>query len=221
MPLVQLTGRHGRQALPSLARRPHHHAARIAACAAARCPLAARFFLWPRPTNPSPHPPHPSPPIHIKGIRKEFDVNGLTVLVFWYRNQLYAIESRSPAEGAYAEGFIKAKFTQDYAIECPSTGSLFSLKDGSVVSWYPGNPVLRMLTPANTCRKLEIYPVKIGSDAVYVDTSIARAGTRARTDRGGAGGSLWPSRGGGAGRGSAFTAAARLRATTKPTARSA
>jgi hypothetical protein len=45
-------------------------------------------------------------------VRKEFDVNGLSVLVFWYRNQLYAIESRSPAEGAYAEGFIKAKFTQ-------------------------------------------------------------------------------------------------------------
>jgi hypothetical protein len=45
-------------------------------------------------------------------VRKEFDVNGLTVLVFWYRNQIFAIESRSPAEGAYAEGFIKAKFTQ-------------------------------------------------------------------------------------------------------------
>lgn len=39
-------------------------------------------------------------------------MNGLNVLVFWYRSQLYAIESRSPAEGAYAEGFIKAKFTQ-------------------------------------------------------------------------------------------------------------
>jgi hypothetical protein len=45
-------------------------------------------------------------------VRKEFEVNGLSVLIFWYRNQLYAIESRSPAEGAYAEGFIKAKFTQ-------------------------------------------------------------------------------------------------------------
>lgn len=55
--------------------------------------------------------------------------------------------ARSPAEGAYSEGFANAKFTQDYCIECPSTGSLFSLKDGSVVSWYPNNPVLRMLTP--------------------------------------------------------------------------
>ncbi|GBF97535.1 hypothetical protein Rsub_10458 [Raphidocelis subcapitata] len=125
-----------------------------------------------------------------KGVRKEFDVNGLSVLVFWYRSQIYAIESRSPAEGAYAEGFIKAKFTQDYAIECPSTGSLFSLKDGSILSWYPNNPVLRALTPSNTCRLLEIYPVKITGEALYVDTSAARAGSRARDGRGGAGTSL-------------------------------
>lgn len=125
-----------------------------------------------------------------KGVRKEFDVNGLSVLVFWYRNQLYAIEARSPAEGAYAEGFIKAKFTQDYAIECPSTGSLFSLKDGSVVSWYPGNPVLRALTPASTCRRLEIYPLKLAQDAIYIDTSAGRSGTRAQSGRGGAGTSL-------------------------------
>ncbi|KAI8471338.1 MAG: rieske [2Fe-2S] protein [Monoraphidium minutum] len=127
-----------------------------------------------------------------KGVRKEFDVNGLQVLVFWYRNQLYAIESRSPAEGAYAEGFIKAKFTQDFCIECPSTGSLFSLKDGSIVSWYPSNPVLRALTPSNTCRLLEIYPVRITQDAVSVDTSNARlgAGVRAQSSRGGAGTSL-------------------------------
>jgi hypothetical protein len=32
--------------------------------------------------------------------------------MFWYRNEIYAIEARSPAEGAYSEGFIKAKFTQ-------------------------------------------------------------------------------------------------------------
>lgn len=120
-------------------------------------------------------------------MRKEFDVNGVSILAFWYRNQLYAIESRSPAEGAYAEGFIKAKFTQDYAIECPSTGSLFSLKDGSIVSWYPGNPVLRALTPSSTCRPLEIYPVKITQDAISIDTSRARFGRRAlAAARGGA-----------------------------------
>lgn len=106
-----------------------------------------------------------------KGVRKEVRVEGKSILLFWYRNQIYAIESRSPAEGAYSEGFIRAKFTQDYCIECPSTGTLFSLKDGSIQAWYPNNPVLRMLTPSSTCRNMEIYPVKLEQDAISVDVS--------------------------------------------------
>lgn len=82
-----------------------------------------------------------------KGVRKEVIVDGKSILLFWYRNSIYAIASRSPAEGAYSEGFIKAKFTQEYGIICPSTGSIFSLKDGSIVEWYPTNPVLRSITP--------------------------------------------------------------------------
>ncbi len=46
------------------------------------------------------------------GVRKEVEVDGRQVLLFWYRNQICAIEARSPAEGAYSEGFIRAKFTQ-------------------------------------------------------------------------------------------------------------
>lgn len=79
---------------------------------------------------------------------------------------------------------------QEYAIECPSTGSLFSLKDGSVVAWYPNNPVLRALTPSNTCRRMEIYPIKLTQEAIYVDTSAARMGARTRAGRGGAGGGV-------------------------------
>lgn len=82
-----------------------------------------------------------------KGVRKEVTVDGQSLLLFWYRNQIYAISSRSPAEGAYSEGFIKAKFTQDYGIICPTTGSVFSLKDGSILNWYPTNPILRSITP--------------------------------------------------------------------------
>ena len=82
-----------------------------------------------------------------KGVRKEVQVDGNGVLLFWYRNQIFAIAARSPAEGAYSEGFIKAKFTQDYGIICPTTNSVFSLKNGSVIDWYPSNPVLRAITP--------------------------------------------------------------------------
>lgn len=55
---------------------------------------------------------HPSPPAITAGVRKELAVDGRDILMFWYRNQIYAIEARSPAEGAYSEGFIRAKFTQ-------------------------------------------------------------------------------------------------------------
>lgn len=94
-------------------------------------------------------------------MRKEVQINGKSILLFWYRNQIYAIASRSPAEGAYSEGFIKAKFTQDYGIICPTTGSIFSLKDGSILEWYPTNPVLRAISPTTgslpvrtTCQRL-------------------------------------------------------------------
>jgi nitrite reductase/ring-hydroxylating ferredoxin subunit len=96
---------------------------------------------------------------------------------------------RSPAEGAYSEGFANAKFTQDYCIECPSTGTLFSLKDGSIVSWYPNNPVLRMLTPQDTCRNLEIYPVRLTQEAIEVDMSGSTGG-RGSTTKGGSDTSL-------------------------------
>lgn len=126
-----------------------------------------------------------------KGVRKEVEVEGRSVLLFWYRSQIYCTESRSPAEGAYSEGFIKAKFTQDYCIECPSTGTLFSLKDGSIVSWYPNNAVLRALTPADLCRPLEIFPVKLAQEAIYVDVSIStQKGLKAAAGRGGAGTSI-------------------------------
>ncbi|GLI65372.1 hypothetical protein VaNZ11_008923 [Volvox africanus] len=126
-----------------------------------------------------------------KGVRKEVEVDGRQVLLFWYRNQIYCIEGRSPAEGAYSEGFIKAKFTQDYCIECPSTGSLFSLKDGSIVSWYPQNPVLRVLTPAAYCRPMEIYPVKLTQEAILVDVENGSlGGLRSARGRGGAGTSM-------------------------------
>ena len=47
-----------------------------------------------------------------KGERRLVRQDGETILLLWYRNEIYAIENSSPAEGAYAEGFINAKLTQ-------------------------------------------------------------------------------------------------------------
>jgi hypothetical protein len=64
------------------------------------------------------------------GVRKEVEVDGTAVLLFWYRNAIYAIQARSPAEGAYSEGFIKAKFTQARA--CESRPRQCTCGDGAV-----------------------------------------------------------------------------------------
>ena len=111
-----------------------------------------------------------------KGVRKEVVVEGLDILIFWYRNEIYAIEARSPSEGAFSEGFMQSKFTQNFGIECPATGSVFSLKTGEVLLWYPNNPVLRVLTPAFTCRPMEVYPVKLTQDAIMVDVANGSQG---------------------------------------------
>jgi len=42
---------------------------------------------------------------------------------------------------------------------------------------YPSNPVLRLITPQETCRNLDVYPVKLTQDAILIDVEGA-ANTR-------------------------------------------
>ncbi|KAK9840030.1 hypothetical protein WJX74_002335 [Apatococcus lobatus] len=122
-----------------------------------------------------------------KGARKEVNVGGEQVLLFWYRNDIVAIEPRSPAEGAYSEGFISAKLTPDNCIECPSTSSLFDLTTGEIKAWYPKNPVLRLLTPQDTARNMIVYSVKLESEAILVNVGSSSADPSFGSTRGGAG----------------------------------
>jgi nitrite reductase/ring-hydroxylating ferredoxin subunit len=91
---------------------------------------------------------------------------GETILLLWYKEQIFAIENRSPAEGAYSEGLKNAKLTQDGCIVCPTTDSTFDLRTGEIRDWYPNNPVLRVLTPA--LRNLFVYPVKTDEQNIYI-----------------------------------------------------
>lgn len=102
-----------------------------------------------------------------KGERRLVRQDGETILLLWYRNEIFAIENTSPAEGAYAEGFINAKLTQDGCIVCPSTDSTYELKTGQLKDWYPKNPVLRALT--KPLRDMIVYPVKIEDYQICVD----------------------------------------------------
>ncbi|XP_020593854.1 uncharacterized protein LOC110033990 [Phalaenopsis equestris] len=101
-----------------------------------------------------------------KGERRVIIQDGETILLLWYKNELFAIENRSPAEGAYTEGLLNAKLTQDGCIICPTTDSTFDLQTGDIKDWYPKNPVLRVLTPA--LRKLLVYPVKTDNENIYI-----------------------------------------------------
>lgn len=136
--------------------------------------------------------------------KREREEQGLLLLTFFsslsspfepphhhHHHQVYAIEARSPAEGAYSEGFADAKLTQDFCIECPTTKTLFSLKTGEVVAWYPTNPILRALTPRDTCRALDIFPVRLTQEAISVDAAGGSASAGAvPSTRGGADSSI-------------------------------
>lgn len=101
-----------------------------------------------------------------KGERRVIIQEGETILLLWYKDEVFAIENRSPAEGAYSEGLLNAKLTQDGCIVCPTTDSTFDLRTGAVKEWYPKNPVLRALTPP--LGKLFIYPAKTDDENIYI-----------------------------------------------------
>ncbi|MCO5609108.1 hypothetical protein L7F22_063330 [Adiantum nelumboides] len=118
-----------------------------------------------------------------KGERRLVRQDGQDVLLLWYKGGVVAIENTSPAEGAYSEGFVNAKLTQDGCIVCPSTDSTFDLKTGEIRDWFPSNPVLRLLTPP--LRKLTTYPVKVDSEYIYITTQSLSSGDSAEIVFGG------------------------------------
>ncbi|TVU25986.1 hypothetical protein EJB05_28510, partial [Eragrostis curvula] len=109
-----------------------------------------------------------------RGERRVIVQDGEEILLLWYKDQVFAVENRSPAEGAYTEGLLNAKLTQDGCIVCPSTDSTFDLRTGEIKEWYPKNPVLRALTPA--LRKLFVYRVKTDDENIYISISGAAGG---------------------------------------------
>ncbi|KAH7681386.1 Chlorophyll a-b binding protein [Dioscorea alata] len=103
-----------------------------------------------------------------RGERRVIIQDRETILLLWYKDEVFAIENRSPAEGAYSEGLLNAKLSQDGCIVCPTTDSTFDLRTGTIKEWYPKNPVLRVLTPP--LRSLFVYPVKIDGENIYIRT---------------------------------------------------
>lgn len=47
-----------------------------------------------------------------KGERRVILQDGEAILLMWFKDEIFAIENRSPAEGAFSEGLLNAKLTQ-------------------------------------------------------------------------------------------------------------
>ncbi|MED6110558.1 hypothetical protein PIB30_044192 [Stylosanthes scabra] len=69
------------------------------------------------------------PPVRVtipssaaKSDRRTFTLN-LPRNVDWYKDEIFAIENPSHADGAYSDGLLNAKLTQDGCIACPTTDS--------------------------------------------------------------------------------------------------
>eukprot|EP00899_Mesostigma_viride_P025395 jgi/Mesvir1/603/Mv26072-RA.1 len=102
-----------------------------------------------------------------RGERRIVSAGGFTMILFWYKNEIVAVENRSPAEGAYSEGFKNARLTQEGGIRCPVSDSVFDLKTGEVVEWFPNNAVMRAITPKDGV-KLNVFPVKVDPEKISV-----------------------------------------------------
>eukprot|EP00884_Botryococcus_braunii_P001724 jgi/Botrbrau1/11552/Bobra.60_1s0006.1 len=121
VPQASIRRQHLRSAAPDLIR--HRHAAarqrkNIIVKVSAEDVVETKPVEAEAPTSASNFVPVIRPEDLPKGSRKEVRVEGINILLFWYRNQIMAIEARSPAEGAYSEGFLNAKLTQVMLAGC-------------------------------------------------------------------------------------------------------
>lgn len=103
-----------------------------------------------------------------KGDRLVLNHNKESVMLFWFKEKIYALENRSPVAPMFEEGFAQAVITEEGLITCPVTQSKFDIRTGAVIDWLPNDPFLRLLTPAFS--DLTIYDVKAGPDHIFINT---------------------------------------------------
>jgi nitrite reductase/ring-hydroxylating ferredoxin subunit len=97
---------------------------------------------------------------------KAYTVKGRKVLIAKANNRIYAVSNICP--------HMKARLSRGTltgtTITCPRHGSRFDLKDGHVVQWTNlSGIVLAMGKIFRSPRPLEIYPVKVEDDKVYIE----------------------------------------------------
>ena len=73
----------------------------------------------------------------------------------------------------YRLGHVALQATPRYEIHCLNAWRNAGSLDPQPLCRYPTNPVLRAITPKDTVRSMDIFPVKITQEAILVDVSEA------------------------------------------------
>lgn len=102
-----------------------------------------------------------------KGDRLVLEHNKESVILFWFKGKIYALENRSPAAPMFEEGFAKAVISEDGLVTCPITESKYDIRTGATVVWLPKSSLLeKMFSP--TVSDLSVYAVKASPDHIFI-----------------------------------------------------
>jgi 3-phenylpropionate/trans-cinnamate dioxygenase ferredoxin component len=102
------------------------------------------------------------------GTMKEYNVQGINVLVAKVGNVVYATQGRCPhMGGVLAEGKLDGT-----VVTCPRHASQFDLKDGHVVRWTSGEGLgYQVFKLLKSPRPLKTYETKVADGKIQVKLS--------------------------------------------------
>ena len=97
---------------------------------------------------------------------KTFSVKGKAVLVARTENKIYAASDICP----HMKARLSRGTLQGTIVTCPRHASRFDLKDGHVVQWTNLSGIILAIGKLfRSPRPLEIYPVKVEDNKVYIE----------------------------------------------------
>lgn len=100
------------------------------------------------------------------GGMKAFTVKGKDVLIAKAENKIYAASDICP----HMKARLNRGTLQGTIVTCPRHESRFDLKDGHVVQWTNLSGITLTIGKLfRSPRPLEIYPVKVEGDKVYIE----------------------------------------------------
>ena len=97
---------------------------------------------------------------------KAFSVRGREVLISKAENKIYAASDICP----HMKARLHRGTLEGTTVTCPRHGSKFDLKDGHVIQWTNLSGITLAIGKLfKSPRPLEIYPIKVEDDKVYIE----------------------------------------------------